>query len=190
MGGLRLSKCAVELVNTLLREIQDGQLSFQGKRVLELGCGHGLPGIFACLKGAAMVHFQDLNVEVLRSLTIPDVTANLDLAQSRQSHLSDTRQATAKTNEQLKPELHYHAGDWTDMDSMLSLVRPDRADLACNNDDIVHFYPRDSEADVVPDSNGHQRLHRSSQAITKTKRPVLGSRACERECIRHFRRWM
>ena len=35
-GSLRLSKCAIELVNTLHYEIQDGQLSFRGKRVLEV----------------------------------------------------------------------------------------------------------------------------------------------------------
>lgn len=29
----------------------------QGKRVLELGCGHGMPGILAMLAGAE-VHFQ------------------------------------------------------------------------------------------------------------------------------------
>ncbi|CDP21396.1 unnamed protein product, partial [Coffea canephora] len=37
----------------------------------QLGCGHGLPGIFACLMGSSSVHFQDFNAEVLQSLTIP-----------------------------------------------------------------------------------------------------------------------
>lgn len=35
-GGLKLWECAVDLVETLRREIQDGQLSFRGKRVLEV----------------------------------------------------------------------------------------------------------------------------------------------------------
>lgn len=184
-GSLKLSKCAVELVNTLRREIQDGQLSFRGKRVLELGCGHGLPGIFACLKGASVVHFQDLNVEVLRSVTIPNVTANLDLARFRHAHLSDAGQATVKTSQQLKPELHYYAGDWTDMDSFLSLVRENEADLACDNDYSGHLHSRVLEANLVRDStrqvDSDQSLHRSSHSMTKTKKLLsAGSRACER----------
>ncbi|PQQ20080.1 hypothetical protein Pyn_32632 [Prunus yedoensis var. nudiflora] len=43
----------------------------------QLGCGHGLPGIFACLEGAAAIHFQDFNAEVLQCLTIPNVNPNV-----------------------------------------------------------------------------------------------------------------
>lgn len=35
-GGYKLWDCSVDLVETLRREIQDGQLSFRGKRVLEV----------------------------------------------------------------------------------------------------------------------------------------------------------
>ncbi|KAJ1406589.1 S-adenosyl-L-methionine-dependent methyltransferase [Sesbania bispinosa] len=45
--------------------------------VRSVGCGHGLPGIFALLEGAAAVHFQDFNAEVLHCLTIPNLNANL-----------------------------------------------------------------------------------------------------------------
>ena len=36
-----------------------------GKRVLELGCGQGLPGIMAMKAGASHVVFADFNDEVL-----------------------------------------------------------------------------------------------------------------------------
>ena len=47
-----------------------------GQRVLELGCGHGLPGVVALLRGAA-VDFQDFNREVLEAATAPTVARNL-----------------------------------------------------------------------------------------------------------------
>ena len=50
--------------------------AIQGLRVLELGCGHGLPGVL-CLLAGAEVHFQDYNAEVLAQLTAPNVAANL-----------------------------------------------------------------------------------------------------------------
>ncbi|MCO5595036.1 hypothetical protein L7F22_049073 [Adiantum nelumboides] len=178
-GGLRLSKCAVELVNILRREIQDGQLSFRGKRVLELGCGHGLPGIFACLKGAAEVHFQDLSSELLRNVTIPNVAANLEHAQSQHAHISDGGLVRTKTSQQLRPELHYYAGHWSGMDSVLSVVRQDHyTDSACQCD-------RSGSADNLSTGKGsqidyNQEIHLQSRSLKGIKHLPSSSRACER----------
>ncbi|CAK9170770.1 unnamed protein product, partial [Ilex paraguariensis] len=49
-GFLKSWDSSMDLVNVLKHEMRDGQLSFRGKRVLELSCSYGLPGIFACLK--------------------------------------------------------------------------------------------------------------------------------------------
>lgn len=35
------------------------EVDFQGKTVLDLGCGSGLLGIYAASRGAEIVHFQD-----------------------------------------------------------------------------------------------------------------------------------
>lgn len=99
-GGLKLWEGSLDLVKTLRAEDEANRLSIAGKRVLELGCGHGLPGIFACLKGAAAVHFQDFNAEVLQCLTIPNVNANL-----------------LQTSE---AEIRYFAGDWGEVHQLLS----------------------------------------------------------------------
>lgn len=182
-GGLRLSGCAIDLVKTLRREIQDGRLSFRGKRVLELGCGHGLPGIFACLKGASTVHFQDFNVEVLRSLTIPNVTSNMEFARSRQARLSDAGQATAKSS-QLSPELRFYSGDWADLDTILSIVRPDEADTTDVGDARIFDFSLLPERYLAIDSTwqdcSKENLHQSRNDVLKTRRKLSGSPACEK----------
>ncbi|XP_050238765.1 uncharacterized protein LOC126688192 isoform X2 [Mercurialis annua] len=110
-GGLKLWEGSLDLVKALRSEVQNGQLSFTGKRVLELGCGHGLPGIYACCEGAAAIHFQDFNAEVLRSLTIPNVNANLS---------KDICNAALKDlNAEHGVELRYFAGDWSQIHQIL-----------------------------------------------------------------------
>ncbi|EEF29871.1 conserved hypothetical protein [Ricinus communis] len=119
-GGLKLWEGSLDLVKTLRREVQNGRLSFTGKRVLELGCGHGLPGIFACLEGAAAVHFQDFNAEVLRSLTIPNVNINL---------LKNTPgTALDETDSDPGMELRFFAGDWSQVHQCLPHINNNERD--------------------------------------------------------------
>jgi predicted nicotinamide N-methyase len=110
-GGLKLWEGSIDLVKALEKETQTGNLTFSGKRVLELGCGHALPGIYACLKGADAVHFQDFNAEVLRCLTIPNLNANL----SEKSSPGDS-------------EVRFFAGEWSEVHQLLPLVNDGEAD--------------------------------------------------------------
>lgn len=71
-GGMKIWECALDLAKFLLA---DNALC-SSKRVMELGCGVGLPGVCALLQGARLVAFQDYNVEVLRTRTIPTVFCN------------------------------------------------------------------------------------------------------------------
>ncbi|KMT14815.1 hypothetical protein BVRB_3g065400 [Beta vulgaris subsp. vulgaris] len=123
-GGLKLWEGSLDLVKALHSEIQKGDLSFEGKKVLELGCGHGLPGIFACLKGAGSVHFQDFNAEVLKCLTLPNVNANLPSGTS----VSDNC------------KIRYFAGDWGEVDCILPHARTDSKDAASSNDNATPGY--------------------------------------------------
>jgi len=76
-GGAKLWECAMDLARFLVREETiSGSTRVRGKRVLELGCGHGVPGIACALLGAKEVTFADYNPDVLRSLTVPNVRAN------------------------------------------------------------------------------------------------------------------
>ncbi|RDY06860.1 Histidine protein methyltransferase 1-like protein [Mucuna pruriens] len=116
LGGLKLWEGSLDLIKALQSDIKNGLISFGGKRVLEVGCGHGLPGIFALLEGAAAVHFQDFNAEVLRCLTIPNLNANL----SGESQPSSSNLTICD-----KAEIRFFAGDWSEIDKLLPHVSTD-----------------------------------------------------------------
>ncbi|KAM0932653.1 putative protein-histidine N-methyltransferase [Dioscorea sansibarensis] len=111
-GGLKLWEGSLDLVRSLWTEIQQGRLSIIGKRVLELGCGHGLPGIFTCIEGASVIHFQDFNSEVLKCLTIPNVNVNLESFQKKNSNVKDLKASQS-------PEIRFFAGDWSNVHDLL-----------------------------------------------------------------------
>ncbi|XP_047176813.1 histidine protein methyltransferase 1 homolog [Vigna umbellata] len=112
-GGLKLWEGSLDLIKALRSDIRTGLTSFGGKRVLEVGCGHGLPGIFALLEGAAAVHFQDFNAEVLRCLTIPNLNANI----SGESQPSPSNPTICDNR--------FFAGDWSGIDKLLPHVSTD-----------------------------------------------------------------
>ncbi|KAL4473180.1 hypothetical protein ABPG72_015561 [Tetrahymena utriculariae] len=60
-GGFKVWECTIDLLSYLHKNNFD----FQGKTVMDLGCGHGLLGIYAMQQGAKQVLFQDYNYEVL-----------------------------------------------------------------------------------------------------------------------------
>ena len=73
-GGLKEWEASHDLVQ-YVESASSGLGALSSLRVLELGCGHGLPGIAALRRGAA-VAFTDLNVEVLTSATLPNALLN------------------------------------------------------------------------------------------------------------------
>ncbi|XP_004296995.1 PREDICTED: histidine protein methyltransferase 1 homolog [Fragaria vesca subsp. vesca] len=119
-GGLKLWEGSLDLVKALSSEVQNGHLSFAGKRVLELGCGHGLPGIVACIEGAAAIHFQDFNAEVLQCLTIPNVNANVPSFQP--PALQETKCDTGM-------EIRFFAGDWCEVHNLLPYAQNNEKDV-------------------------------------------------------------
>ncbi|KAL0476552.1 histidine protein methyltransferase [Acrasis kona] len=72
-GGFKLWECAVDLVQYLI----DEKIEVDNKQVLEVGCGHGLPGIYCLITGrGTKSHFQDYNDEVVKFLTMPNLVLN------------------------------------------------------------------------------------------------------------------
>lgn len=74
-GGFKVWECAEDLVLYLHEINQSNNFNFEGKNIMEIGCGAGLPGIYA-LKYGANVQFLDYNWEALDYITIPNVLLN------------------------------------------------------------------------------------------------------------------
>ena len=114
-GGLKIWECAFDLT----KYIAESGFQFQGLRVLELGCGVGLPGLLALASGAACVHFQDYNCEVVKFVTIPNVLLNGHGIQSSPGVASKCR---------------FYSGDWSDF---TALVKPSRGSVGNAPYDII-----------------------------------------------------
>lgn len=71
-GGFKLWECTLDL----LEYLSENPMFFNGKSVLDLGCGTGLLGIFTLIAGAKSVDFQDFNKAVLFNTTMNNVLLN------------------------------------------------------------------------------------------------------------------
>ena len=107
-GGMKVWECAYDLVDYLA---SGDSPNLSGRHVLELGCGVGLPGIFALLSGAETVHFHDYNREVLSCLTIPSLLASFVSAQP-----DSISGQTGQTGilDRLVDKTRFFFGDWAD----------------------------------------------------------------------------
>ncbi|CAL5200085.1 unnamed protein product [Lathyrus oleraceus] len=171
-GYLKTWASSIDLVSVLKNEIRDGQLSFRGKRVLELNCSYGLPGIFACLKGASMVHFQDQNAETIRCTTIPNVLGNLKQARDRQSRQPET--PLTPSRQTLAPSVNFYAGDWDELPAVLSTVKNDGYEVTPGMS--LSF----SEEDFMDGCSSQEGSIVGHESSSRRSRKLSGSRAWER----------
>ncbi|XP_052207563.1 uncharacterized protein LOC127811599 [Diospyros lotus] len=171
-GLLKSWDSSIDLVNVLKHEIRDGQLSFRGKRVLELSCSYGLPGIFACLKGAAAVHFQDLSAETIRCITIPNVLANLEQARDRQSRHQES--PLTPSRQPIAPDVHFYAGEWEELPSVLSIVRGEGFEVPTTTN--LSF----SEEDFMDGCSSQDGSIAGQESSSRRSRKLSGSRIWER----------
>lgn len=101
-GGLKVWECSIDLLNYLAEMAattdysQLKVLSRYQIQVFEIGCGHGLPGIFCLLRGSQVL-LQDFNEEVIAKVTKPTVELNA----SSTSHQSNCK---------------FMHGDWDNLD--------------------------------------------------------------------------
>ncbi|XP_074583023.1 uncharacterized protein LOC141839224 [Curcuma longa] len=176
-GSLKCWESSTDLLSILKLEIRDGLLSFRGKRILELGCGYGLAGTFACLKGASTVHFHDLNAETIRCATIPNVLANIEQARDKQSRQPES--PLTPSRQQLTSDVHFYAGDWEELHTVLSVVRVEGLDLSQGAS--LSF----SEDDFMEACSSQDDSVLAHEADSRQSRKLSGSRAWERGSEAH-----
>ncbi|KAD3337093.1 hypothetical protein E3N88_32613 [Mikania micrantha] len=170
-ASLKSWDSSLDLVNILKHEIKDGQLSFRGKRVLELSCGYGVPGIFACLKGASTVHFHDLNAETVRCTTIPNVMSNLEQARERQSQQPES--PLTPSRQILSPIVHFYAGEWEELSGVLSVVKSNVLEVSPTMN--LSF----SEDDFMDAYSSHDGSINGNETSSRRSRKLSGSRVWE-----------
>eukprot|EP00099_Drosophila_melanogaster_P017792 NP_608740.2 uncharacterized protein Dmel_CG17219 [Drosophila melanogaster] len=98
-GGAKIWECTEDLLLYLSEKYEDS--FWKEKRVLDLGCGCGLLGIYA-MKHGARVDFQDYNKDVLEYITYPNILLNLDDSLSEDEKLKFLDNSTT-----------LYSGDWS-----------------------------------------------------------------------------
>ena len=159
-GGFKLWECAVDLAVYLaeLPEEQAAAAGGAGTRVLELGCGHGLPGLVSLCRGAH-VDFLDYNAEVVQQLTIPNVAA------AAADHCGAGNAAVA---EEMMSRAQFFSGDWC---GLLSGDSPAHAkyDLILTSDTLYNEACVRDLAALIP-----ELLTESGVAYVASKRHYFG----------------
>ena len=93
-GGIKIWECDEDLLEFLPSIYND---TWKNKIILDMGCGHGLPGIYLLLKGIKEICFQDFNKEVLDNITKNYIN------QLKENHGLN-----------FENEVNYVSGDWGD----------------------------------------------------------------------------
>jgi len=124
-GGLKVWECTYDLLN-YLNEQKDACTT--QKRVLDLGCGAGLLGLYAYLNDASYVCLQDYNSEVIDSFTIPTVCATF-------------QQNEVKHRE---CKIDFYSGDWGAVGRYLKDQHYEKFDLILSSETIynVDYYAK------------------------------------------------
>jgi len=141
-GGLKIWECSEDLV----RYLHDSDYQFSDKRVLELGCGAGLPGLLALSQGAEVM-FSDYNEDVLTELTIPNALLNLP---SRTQGVFKVPAKPDSTSDAAKPveekNCRFLSGDWSDLEKNFLAKENKKFDLILTSETI---YNVDNQSKLV-----------------------------------------
>ncbi|CAB3236775.1 unnamed protein product [Arctia plantaginis] len=127
-GGFKVWECTYDLVEFLENETE---VNFDSKNVIDLGCGTGILGIYAFLKGS-LVTFQDYNKEVLEYVTIPNVLLNIEEESNRAIEIKKCK---------------FYSGDWNSFNKKLPddiaydyILASETIYNPCNYDKLISLF--------------------------------------------------
>ncbi|XP_073439769.1 histidine protein methyltransferase 1 homolog [Dendrobates tinctorius] len=122
-GGMKIWEYTFDLI----RYFEDEDINFEGKSVLDLGCGAGLLGIFSLKQKAKVVHFQDYNSTVIEEITIPNMLLNCDtdsLAQNIDVVSSTKRTKKSDMMTGLLNKCRFFSGEWSHFTQLMQNHEP------------------------------------------------------------------
>ncbi|GLE00043.1 hypothetical protein PINS_up008770 [Pythium insidiosum] len=152
-GGFKLWECAVDLVRFMASH--DRFHSMEGLEVAELGCGHGLPGIYALQRGANHVAFMDYNKEVLELTTCPNVLRN------------------TQGDAVLNAKAAFYAGAWSSVSQLLSAQgAPQQFDVLLTAETI---YTEAVAIELFQTIKRHLRRSPTAAALVAAKQYYFGT---------------
>lgn len=163
-GGLKIWECTFDF----LAYFTKAKVKLAGKRVLDLGCGSGLLGIFALKRGAKEIHFQDYNSMVIDEVTLPNVAANSSLEdEENNGNEPDVKRCRKSRVVQELCKCRFFSGEWSAFCELLLSGEKlfEKYDLILTSETIYN-----------PDYYGtlHQTLH---SLLDKNGRVLLASKA-------------
>lgn len=108
-GGYKVWECSLDLAQFMLHDNWNRILpSPSSSSAIELGCGHGVPGMVALKLGYRSVVFSDLNEQVIAEATMPNIFLNF----FGEQHCSDSAVG----------EVQCFSGDWEHLNEHFSHV--------------------------------------------------------------------
>lgn len=122
-----------------------------------------------------MAHFQDTSAETIRCTTIPNVLANLEQARDRQSRQPEG--PLTPSRQPLAPSVHFYAGDWEELPTVLSVVRTDGVEVTTG---MSLSFSEEDFMDGCSSQDGSSIIGQESSSRRSRSRKLSGSRAWER----------
>ncbi|KAJ3178781.1 Histidine protein methyltransferase 1 [Geranomyces variabilis] len=148
-GGLKTWECATDVIEYLSSL---GPEALRGKRVMELGSGSSLPGIY-CLGQGAIVDLQDYNEEVLHLVTIPNVLINATVTSApvpAETHESGTTEVDVDYAKLSELPVRFWSGDWGLLKNELQhLPNEEKYDMILTAETIYAAESHDKLLDVI-----------------------------------------
>ena len=122
-GGLKVWECTYDLMQYLH---ENDVFDYKKARIMDMGCGAGLLGLFTLLRGAKVVYFQDYNSEVIDVFTLPTVSASL-----KDNDISNA-----------KERVKFVSGDWDAV--ACDIKEKEKFDLILSSETIYNteYYPK------------------------------------------------